>query len=242
MQLQIVKRWPFIKKRSTTSTATTTLPSLKDIPSPKWYRSITELPLSCFIRVVVDENLHAIVISGNPDDMDLLHTWGDIQMQYADAMKDNEHKLMISLSREVQKLSITIDQIHIALDNLKHRYVKEFADRVNKWLQSSFKFDYHIPGDYDNDIERAYRRTKGLKLDLDLKLMAYDAMKTKFASSDKKFTREYFQGILITLSDHVKFPVTDSITVFEYCDRVRRLNEHIDYLKKQETNGRRQNR
>lgn len=238
MQWKIKKLWPFTGKGSSSNTVNTNTQSEKDTPSPKWYHNISELPLHRFEDIVCDSNLYALVITGKPSDNDLLKAWADIQLEIADAANDQEYRLMSSMSRDVHKLSITIDQIHIALDQLKVRYVEKFAMLVNKWLVSSFKFDVRFPEDYDNDIARAKRRIKGLELDLSLKKAAYEGVKTKFASADGKFTRAYFQGMLITLSDHVKFEIKNTITVFEFYTRIRRLNDDIEKMKKQ-NNGRR---
>ncbi len=239
MQWKRKKRKQYIGKNTSSATAMLSTPLQTDTSSSKWYRSISELQLSQFIRVTVDENIYALVISGKPSDEDLIEAWGQIQLQYADAMKDNEYKLLVSLMKEVHRISILYDSIHMAIAELRKRYVKQFADRLNRWLESSFKFDVRFPDDYEEDLKRAYNRSKGIKLDLDLKRASYEAIQKKFSSAGNKLTREYFQGILITLSDHVRYPVTDSVTVFEYCDRIRRLNDHLKMAKQ---NGRRTHR
>jgi hypothetical protein len=42
--------------------------------------------------------------------------------------------------------------------------------------------------------------------------------------------------MLITISDHAKYEITDDITVFQFCERIRRYNSLIEKLQKQ-SNG-----
>jgi hypothetical protein len=177
---------------------------------------------------MVDSNLYALVISGKPTDMELLEAWSNIQIQYADAIKDNETRMLATLGKELNRLKTNHHQILKAIDLLKRYYTPQFVKILNSLLHTSFKLDVRIPEDYDNDLKRAFNRSKGIKMNIDLKQAAYDAMTKKSASSSSGITvtREYFQGILITLSDFVQYRVGDNITVFEFCDRIRRLNQH----------------
>lgn len=238
MQLKVTRQWPFIKRARSINTVKQDSLTPTDTQSSKWYQNISDLPLTRFIDVMVDGNLYALVITGKPTELELHKAWAEIQLQYADAMKDNEFRLLNSLMKEVHRLSITLDQIHMAIDQLKQRYVEKFAKLLNGWLGSSFKFDTRFPEDYEKDLQRAYNRSKGIKIELTLKRSRYEALQKKFSSRDKKPTREYFMALLITLSDHVKYRIPDSITVFEYCERIRRLNQYFETMQTK-FNGRR---
>lgn len=197
--------------------------------SLKLYRSISELPLSRFIDVAVDNNLYALVITGKPDENELSALWEKIKVEYADAMKDNEYKLYTNLKNELSKLEITYSQLQWAINELKKVYVQQFAEKVNLWLRTSFKFDVRFPEDYDNDLKRADRRSRSFKLEADLKRLNIEGLEKKFAEKGGKATRESFMNILFSLSDHVKFQLQDSITVYEFCERVHRLNKYIEH-------------
>lgn len=226
-----IKPLPSIAKDLNLDTSLPKLPLQTDISLSKYYRNISDLPLSRFIDVLVDQNIYALIITGKPSDIELLEAWSDIQIQYADAIKDNETRMLATLGKELNRLKITHQQILDAIKVLKNYYTPQFANMLNKLLSTSFKFDVRLKEDYDNDLKRAANRSKGIMIAIQLKQKAYDAMRTKFGTSDQKVTREYFQGILITLSDFVQYRVGDNIAVFEFCDRIRRLNQHNETIK-----------
>ena len=198
-------------------------------PSAKWYRHITELPLNKFIDCKVDDNLYALVITGQPAIEDLKAAWASILQEEADQSGDHEHQMYVSLYRDVKILETTLFQIHWLVGQLKEVYYVELAKRLNKLLLTNFKFDYTNPEQYFKELSRCMNRSKGIKIDLDLKLQQFEAIhKSRQEQGEgKKPTREYYQAILITLSDHVKYPVSDLITVYEFCDRMRRCSASL---------------
>jgi len=205
-----------------------------DTPSAKWYQHITEMPLSKFIDCMVDDNIYALVITGHPSIEQLQLAWAQINQEYADVMGDNEHRMFVSVYRDIKVLETTLKLIHWLVDQLREVYYVEFANRLNALLNTRFKFDHTKPEQYFNELTRCINRSKGFKIDLDLKLAQFEVMQKsrKEQGEGKKPSREYYQAILITLSDHVKYPVSDSITVFEFCDRMRRFNDYCKQVEK----------
>jgi len=205
-----------------------------DTPSAKWYQHITELPLSKFIDVTVDDNLYALVITGQPSMEQLQLAWAQINQEYADVMGDNEHRMYISVYRDIKVLETTLKLIHWLVEQMREVYYVEFANRLNALLNTRFKFDHTRPEQYFNELTRCINRSKGYKIDLDLKLAQFEVIQKnrKEQGEGEKPSREYYQAILITLSDHVKYPVGDSITVFEFCDRVRRFSDYCKQVEK----------
>jgi hypothetical protein len=204
------------------------------MPSAKWYRHITELPLNKFIDCKVDDNLFALVISGQPTTQELKAAWATIQQEEADQIGDHEHQMYVSLYRDVKVLEATLFQIHWLVAQMKEVYYSEFGTRLNKLLLTNFKFDHTRPIQYFKELSRCINRSKGIKIDLDLKAQQVEAIQKQHEEkgNSKKPTREYYQAILITLSDHVKYPVSDSITVYEFCDRMRRYSAYYKQVEK----------
>jgi len=202
--------------------------------SAKWYQHITELPLTRFIDCTVDDNLYALVISGNPSLEHLRQAWAQINQEYADVMGDHEHMIYVSLFRDIKVLETTLAQIHWLVGQLREVYYDEFAKRLNKLLLTNFKFDHTQPKKYFEELTRCINRSKSYKIDLDLKLAQFEVMQKskKDQGEGKKPSREYYQAILITISDHAKYMVPDTITVFEFCDRIRRFNEYCKQVEK----------
>ena len=232
MQLRITSRWPFIRKENLISTAKQQQPLPTITPSGKWYQNITELPLSRFIDVTVDNNIYALVISGHPSLDDLYSAWGNIESQYADAMGDSEHKLYLSLFKEIHTLTATYRVIHEIVNVLREVPHEGLKAELNSLVGTSFKFDFADPEKYHAELTRCLKRSKGLKIQIDLKMASFAAIEERFKGKGSKPNREYFFSILITLTDHAKIRIDDSITVYEFCERVTRLNDYAKQTQK----------
>lgn len=206
-------------------------------PSEKWYLHITELPLNRFIDVLVDGNYAALVITGYPRQEELLLAWAGIQSEYADAIGDHEHRMYVSLFKEVSTLAITLQQIEYLVEIMAQIYQPEFGNMLNKLLVTTFKFDPADPEKYQATLKRCLMRSKGIKIDLELKQGQLKALEKKNDESGEKPSREYFQSILITLSDHAQYQIPDSITVYELCTRIKRYTQYCEQVKK--TGGKR---
>jgi hypothetical protein len=210
-------------------------------PSAKWYRHITELPLNRFIDVIVDDNFAALIITGYPPIEELIQAWGQIKGEYADAIENHEHKMYVSLFKDVSILALNLQTINCLLEMLEQIYVPQFVTAINKILNTSFQFEPGDPVKYTATIKNCRMRSKAIKINLDMKQMRMDAMQEKGDEPGAKATRGYFQSILITLSNHVKYPVQDSISVYEFCDRMKRYNRECEEIRKQvkqKTHGR----
>lgn len=232
-QSKITNRWPFTKKKANTNVSTPSRHMQTTTPSAQWYRHITELPLSRFIDVVVDDYYAALIITGNPAPEELLLAWAGIQSEYADAIGDHEHRMYVSLFKEVSILAINLQTIEYLVEILEQVYQPELCNMLNKMLLTTFKFDPADPEKYKATLKRCLMRSKGIKIDLELKQGQLKAMEKKNDAESPKPSREYFQSILITLSDHAQYAIQDSITVFEFCSRIKRYTQYCEQAKRQ---------
>jgi hypothetical protein len=205
----------------------------------KYYNNIVDLPLNKFIDCLVDKNLYAIVISGEPDKEQLRQAWENILMEYNDAMGDGEDKMYWQMFKDVEVLRITMKEIDIDIQILSLQYDKKYADDLNNLLDSDFAFDTSDMEKYHNELKRCGNRSKGILIQYELKKGQFEEIKKKNEETNFKVSREYFQSILITLSDHAKYEITDKIPVFQFCERVKRFGQ---YIKSIESNGRRTHR
>jgi hypothetical protein len=217
----------FTRMRANGSTATPSTPTETAIPSSKWYRNIADLPLIKYIECVVDGNLAALIISGYPSQEQLESAWVEIAEQYADIMGDAEHKMYIKLYKELVILNIEYQQILSLIEVLTMVQYKPFEQKLNELLFTNFSFT----NNREKELDTCFRLSKSTLLKIDMKKAHLDALKEKGENSDKTPTREYFQSILITLSDHSKYPVLDTITTFEFCERVKRFTQFVEKQK-----------
>jgi hypothetical protein len=209
----------------------------------KCYQSIVDLPLSKFIECLVDKNLFALVISGEPSLEQLTAAWEDVMNEYSDIMMDGEGKLHFNLLKEVELLKLDIQKVNICLQILEAEvnfpdFVtpdKKYATDLNKLSNSNFSFDHSKPDQFRNELKRATNRSKSLLILLGIKQSNLDAINTKANTIVKQPTKEYFYSILNTLSMFTKFQLTDAITVYSFCDWIKKYNEHTKFLESQTT-------
>jgi uncharacterized protein YbcC (UPF0753/DUF2309 family) len=127
----------------------------------------------------------------------------------------------------LQQIDICIEWIGRCLPSLPHplvqEYVDKFASDLNDFLDAAFVFDHNDPEKYNDNLIKAKRRSKGIKLALDVALANEEALRP--AGNKEKPTEAYFQNILISLSDAAGYYITDTITVLEFAQRIKRLND-----------------
>lgn len=200
----------------------------------KWYHSITDLSLARFIDILVDGNLFALVIAGNPSKEQLEQTFEQIKIQYADAIKNPVYLKEVLLQRDILRISVIIEQARLLIEGLKDMYTKEFAKSLNRLLSSSMKLDPSNPEQYEKDLERARNCMKSLKIDQDLKIIELDTIRKNGKGEPQEYTREYFQDIIMELEDFAKKDIDpEKISTYMFCSRVNRLNQYCKQLKRQ---------
>lgn len=224
----------------------------------KMYDSIHILPLPVFIDCMVDENdimdlpetenmrledfdgdtrtftkLKGLIISGEPTDEELASTWNDILQQYGDAIGSIGNDRKKSLIKLIAKDQIRIEQIHQCISILSSYYVPYFARRLNELLHVKFSFDVTRPAEYDKELQRCINRSKGLSLDIQLNQMTLEGLiQAAPKEPDVKITRQYFDNILLSLSDHAGYEISEEkMTVYKFCERIRRFNKYWEAKK-----------
>lgn len=198
----------------------------------KLYTSIVDLPLYLFMDAICDEKLHSIVISGYPTPDELERAWEELLHQHNEKMGDAESRLMFSLFKQILQRDCELKMIDIALAILVDSYVPRLVEELNGIFHVSFSLDFSNRQDYDQKLQ-VFRNLKGsVKMTRDLKQLQYDSIKKKKESSNKKPDREYFQTMLLNISDFAKYEVNDHVSVFTYCERINRLTKFLESLDK----------
>lgn len=185
--------------------------------------------------LTVDGNNKALIKTGNPPEKELQRVEGELRMQYADAIGDHEYKMYVNVIREIATLETTLAQIEQLIATLRDYYNELFAKELNKLLRTSFVFDVSKSADYDRNLDRAFRRSRIIKIRIDLKNIELGKLEMKYMNGVGKMTKEYYYGLMISLSDDAGFPISESITVWEFCERIKRANKKIEMINMQKT-------
>ncbi len=185
----------------------------------------------------VDGNIYAFIKHGTPPEKDLVETEQRLRLQYADAIGNSEYKMYYSLLAEITDKEITLVQIESLITALRSVYCDSFINSLNRLLSNAnLVLDVSKPEQYDKTLDRALRRSRSIKMAIDLKKLTIEKLETKYNQWGSKATREHYYGLLIELSNDAGFHLTESISVFEMCDRLKRYNKKTETLKKK-SNG-----
>lgn len=192
--------------------------------------SLVALPLRAFIDCAVDGNLKVLILEGKVPD-DILHAaWSDLQESYTELLGGAEARLSLNLYKRIHKLSANLVQVHVLLQVLQDYYVKEFAAHLNNLLNTAFPFDVTNEEQYNQNLQSCITRSKKLEIDLELKKENWEQIQKGSDKAGEKVTREYFIEVLVALTNHSKVPITDAISTYEYCHRIKQLNKYLEAL------------
>lgn len=213
----------------------------------QYYQTIHDLPLNKFIDCDVDGNLSALVISGYPTPEQLGAAWNYILSQYSELVGTYEYKMYVELYREVNILRITLDQIAIAVGGevsgengekvpvigmLRLVYNESVAKTLNELLNTKCRFNWADQKSYHAECDKCIRRSKAIRIKLDLKNLQFAAIEKKNkAKKGEKTDRQYYVSVLVTLSDFAKYRIEETIKMSEYCERIRRFSDYCEQVK-----------
>lgn len=243
-----IKQWQLFRKQQATVLSTQPMLS-QDKPLLNLFQNINELPLNKFIDCLVDGNLYSLVKTGEVINYEkLVVTWNVILKEYTDAIGSSEFKLFLSLYKDITLLEFKYNSIINLINSirlihdLKNLFEKnitneviqihdQLASELNYLLNTKCKFNFLDSVSCLDEVDKCERRSKSIKIRLDLKLISYKAIQSK-NNNDIKLDRNYFDSLLITISDHAKYEITENITVSKFCERIKRYNQYCESLKK----------
>lgn len=192
-------------------------------------------PMSRFIEGLCDKNYRALIIEGEPTEVELNQGWADIVSLYTEKVFTPEQKMQLHLTRTVLMLQLTLQQINTILEALTKYYAAPLANQLNTLLNTRFVFDPSDKLGYYKTLQAAQTRSKGIQMNLNMKQDALKALEKKDKGTQVS-DRDYFIKMKVALEDmsqiHFDF---SSLTVAEYCER---LSQAVQQSKKQSHAGR----
>lgn len=181
-----------------------------------------------------DRDINALIIEGEPTELELHKAWQNIRVEYADKMGDNEYKHYLGVFKMLHDLKGKIAITECCLDVLKDKFVPFFARKLNGALGTAMKFDVYNSPSYDKMLKACSNRLISMNLQRDMQMFNFEKLKKKYSSEKSEPTREYYTAMLITLSDNAKFMLNEkTITTLEYCLRVQRSAQMVKAIKAQ---------
>ncbi len=196
------------------------------------YTSIHKLKLGIFIDCLIDEDYSGLIISGEPDEPEILSAWENIYQQYVDALGGPEHSRQVNLIKTITALQIKLEMINSSVKVLRSLYVPYFENVLIKTRMLLRKLDVSKPEAYDDLLDSALVRSRGISIDVKLNEMVLQSLQLKNQEKGMKPTREYFSNILLNLSDYCRYEITEEISVYKFCERINRYLKYAQSLKK----------
>jgi hypothetical protein len=191
------------------------------------YRSCGQFPLSRFIRVLVDSDYAQLIISGKPNQRELLAAWRQINLEYISILDVPEVNFIMELQASIvvieAKLFITekiISTLYIIHD-----------DRLTAMLRGlgfDFVFDPTDRVVYFKSLDDVDQQAGAWRLELEQKDVELKELESK-DEDGKKFTDDYFDDILMVLSKSQGYHIrTADITASQFAVLLKRHRAKAD--------------
>lgn len=182
-----------------------------------------------FKRVQLYNDLSALIIEGQPSAVELESAWDGLVGAYHEAKGDIAVLRRLVIYKEQSLLTINLREVYECVLILRDplRYAPFFHKKLNQLLECDLVLDPSDVVGYMKTLGRYLKRSSSIKRAIELKKIEYEAIQQ--GATGKKADAAYYDGMFITLSDHAKYRIDDSITVYEYCERCKRLNQFIKH-------------
>jgi len=198
----------------------------------KLYQSINKLPLTIFIDCLVDKDYNGLIIEGEPTKEEIEKAWATIMEEYGNSVSPNEVESKLRDLKTLAKKEYQIKRIEMLLDLLEKMPCEKLYNMM-------YTFGYTLPKlkyTQENVDKVLAQFIAYLKKDItDYQILA-KKLETKQDDTDKpKYTRQYFDDVLISISIALKMPTisVNNITLGAFCAYLNRYNAFIKSQQKQ---------
>jgi hypothetical protein len=193
------------------------------------------LPLRRFVEALVNSDPHQLVVYGQFSDEEVRANWIDVVNQYTEAVAGLEFKTYLALYRETSALRINVELAENLIELLSTVWNPSLCTELNRLLGTKLKLE----GDkdwtaYEVDLKAAANRVRAIRLQLGIKLQTFEALRKKHeakAAESGGADKAFYAEMLILLSNHAGYQLTDRITVRDYCLRVKQYTKFVESSK-----------
>jgi hypothetical protein len=191
-----------------------------------YYLSCNQLPLDRFIRVMIDGDLSALIISGKPTDGQLAEAWANMYIEYLELNKSNDTAYINNIERDISLLADELNRVSDALvflyspaiTHIDQDVLQSFSKTLSKY---GYKIDFSVDSKtYLKQLKVIENRKSSRELEYTRKMAEYNEyMKDK---ENMTIDRSYFNRMLNRLGKHYNCFIEDSkITVARFVDMIQ---------------------
>lgn len=131
-----------------------------------------------------------------------------------------------------------VDCIILLQELLTKYYYKPFTTELNELCETDYEFNPENLEMYLEEInEAAETQIRFLNMEIRLKELEMEHQKKEAEEKGEiteEITEESFYETLIDIGDFAKVHLDDKISMFEYCRRIKKMNEYRESLNKKE--------
>lgn len=186
--------------------------------------------LDKFIDVYCNNNLKALIKSGEPTNEELLLAWEDIQTKYIEIIGGSDFTERVSLVKEIQELSFKVEKIEFILE------VLSIAPTDGIYSQL-FDLGYTLPQLPYNEanIGRICKMvTSNMKRDVAQVQILSKRLHDEQKGGETKVTEESFYNILVEIADTFKVVLKESETnVMTFAMYIKKYKDKAEQIAKQ---------
>jgi hypothetical protein len=196
------------------------------LPQPGvWYHSCSQLPFNIFIKIIDENNISLLIISGNPNDEDLYQAWASIYYEYIDLNSTNEQLYLFQLKKEIAGLDFTVVTIEHALYFFSYQPSKELAGIIQA---EGFDISFRVIDTATTENESAIITNQLSQLKARLLIRQQELADHNKSQEDQNPDPKYYTKMLLRISKHQGYSIkAKDITVKEFVEALQLYLEDI---------------
>lgn len=203
------------------------------LPSKSYslYDSCQICPLKVYADVVCNDNLKALIISGNPSNDILEETKVQLIAEFNDACGDPKYTSLLNKQRDILIYKTQIIGLAICAHLIAHGNYEQALEYLNQNGMSIPKNPSSLT-DWMKIERKINARIKMLRIKIKEKAKQFNSI-AKQNSNGQKCTIQDFNDQLIQISKNVGFRVTWDISLLEFAGYLKDYNNTITALSKE---------
>ena len=228
-----VLRSRFTKTR-TKNGNTLNMPSLPDTQSVKLYRSFTEIPLENFITCFCDNDLTALIISGNPTQEELEEAWAPILESHGQKADDPEQKEVALHTRDYNRMITKCNAIQMLVKAIVFIPHKPWIEELKKLYGMPIELDPKNPGQFERGIKTILARVARWSDDAE---SIRKEIKASQPQGAVKADRDHFDQLMVAVGEVNKYYIDPKkVTANQFFIMVRNLRDRASAIKNPSNN------
>jgi hypothetical protein len=190
------------------------------------------------VHVIVNNEIHKLVIKGYFEKNELTVIWDKLYSQYIELLEDDTQKAVLKALKDIYLLNFKFERVTILVNLLGEFYHKEIAQELKR-------LGYNVDLNPEKGLDLYYRnlnsifnQAKTLLVQIKNREKDLEILKSKNASG-KKQTLEDFEEILIGLSEFYGYNIkAEEISLGKFALLLKRMKKQIENKENDLKNGR----